>query len=113
MVVLWFLKPSADARGLGKSGPIIHIKEMADKIDNTSGAGPLYRERTPEGTVRREPVAQPVSTPKSAQITADTAPEPKPDAAAGAAKKTELGGPKGLEPTRFGDWERDGRCVDF
>lgn len=25
----------------------------------------------------------------------------------------ELGGPKGPEPTRFGDWERDGRCVDF
>lgn len=26
---------------------------------------------------------------------------------------TEVGGPKGLEPTRYGDWERDGRCVDF
>jgi hypothetical protein len=26
---------------------------------------------------------------------------------------TELGGPKGPEPTRFGDWERNGRCVDF
>ncbi len=25
----------------------------------------------------------------------------------------EDGGPKGLEPTRFGDWERDGRAVDF
>ena len=113
MICLWFLKSFADARGLGKSGPIIHIKEMADKIDNTSGAGPLYRERTPEGTVRREPVAQPVSTPKSAQNTADTPPETTPDGAANAAKKTELGGPKGLEPTRFGDWERDGRCVDF
>lgn len=102
-----------DAQALGKPGPIIHIKEMADKTDNTSGPAPLYRERTPEGTVRREPVAQPVSTPKSAQNTADTSPGAKPDNAAGAAKKTELGGPKGLEPTRFGDWERDGRCVDF
>ena len=26
---------------------------------------------------------------------------------------TEFGGPKGPEPTRFGDWERKGRCVDF
>jgi hypothetical protein len=26
---------------------------------------------------------------------------------------TEVGGPKGLEPTRFGDWERKGRCSDF
>jgi hypothetical protein len=25
----------------------------------------------------------------------------------------ETGGPKGPEPTRFGDWERNGRCVDF
>ena len=25
----------------------------------------------------------------------------------------ELGGPKGPEPTRFGDWEHNGRCTDF
>lgn len=25
----------------------------------------------------------------------------------------ELGGPRGPEPTRYGDWERKGRCVDF
>lgn len=25
----------------------------------------------------------------------------------------ETGGPKGPEPTRYGDWERNGRCVDF
>ncbi len=25
----------------------------------------------------------------------------------------ETGGPKGPEPTRYGDWERKGRCVDF
>lgn len=25
----------------------------------------------------------------------------------------ELGGPKGEEPTRYGDWERNGRAVDF
>ena len=26
---------------------------------------------------------------------------------------TEIGGPKGPEPTRYGDWERGGRCTDF
>ena len=26
---------------------------------------------------------------------------------------TELGGPKGPEPTRFGDWERKGLASDF
>ena len=25
----------------------------------------------------------------------------------------EYGGPKGLEPTRYGDWEKNGRCTDF
>lgn len=25
----------------------------------------------------------------------------------------EVGGPRGLEPTRYGDWERNGRCYDF
>ena len=25
----------------------------------------------------------------------------------------EIGGPKGPEPTRYGDWEKRGRCIDF
>ncbi len=28
-------------------------------------------------------------------------------------KVKETGGPKGADPTRFGDWERKGRCSDF
>ncbi|MDG1287540.1 MAG: DUF1674 domain-containing protein [Rickettsiales bacterium] len=27
--------------------------------------------------------------------------------------KKEIGGPKGPEPTRYGDWEVAGRCTDF
>ena len=34
-------------------------------------------------------------------------------AAKKAAASTEKGGPQGPEPTRFGDWERKGRAVDF
>jgi hypothetical protein len=30
-----------------------------------------------------------------------------------ATEKTETGGPKGPEPTRYGDWERKGRAIDF
>ena len=41
-----------------------------------------------------------------------TPPEP-PDASAVAQQPLEVGGPKGPEPTRFGDWERNGRCIDF
>ena len=29
------------------------------------------------------------------------------------AAPAEIGGPPGPEPTRFGDWEKNGRCVDF
>jgi len=34
-------------------------------------------------------------------------------AAAAADRTPEQGGPRGLEPTRFGDWERKGIAVDF
>ena len=30
-----------------------------------------------------------------------------------AQKPGEIGGPKGPEPTRYGDWEVGGRCTDF
>lgn len=34
-------------------------------------------------------------------------------AGAGRPAAQELGGPAGPEPTRYGDWERKGRCIDF
>jgi len=40
--------------------------------------------------------------------------KPEPETPAGPAKPPkEIGGPKGPEPTRYGDWERGGLCVDF
>jgi hypothetical protein len=41
---------------------------------------------------------------------ADMAPE---NEHKGANKKKEIGGRDGPDPTRFGDWEKDGRCIDF
>jgi hypothetical protein len=38
-----------------------------------------------------------------------TQPEPKPEPK----MPKEIGGPKGPEPTRYGDWEKNGRCTDF
>jgi hypothetical protein len=32
---------------------------------------------------------------------------------ASASAAEEDGGPEGPDPTRFGDWERKGRCIDF
>ena len=39
--------------------------------------------------------------------------KPTPAAVKRDAKPNESGGPKGLEPTRYGDWERKGIAVDF
>jgi hypothetical protein len=45
--------------------------------------------------------AEPVP-PKPEQPADNTPPRPR-----------EIGGPKGPEPTRYGDWEVGGRCTDF
>ena len=41
--------------------------------------------------------------------------ESKPDdtAAAEPERPREVGGRKGPDPTRYGDWEKNGRCIDF
>ncbi|WP_439655176.1 DUF1674 domain-containing protein [Thermomonas alba] len=56
--------------------------------------------------------APPASTP--------VAPEPATEAVAAAPKhpaerpdRIEIGGRGGLDPTRYGDWEKNGRCIDF
>jgi hypothetical protein len=52
------------------------------------------------------------SPPPSHTATASTPVAPA-AAAAAAAPVREIGGPPGAEPTRFGDWEKNGRCIDF
>jgi hypothetical protein len=49
----------------------------------------------------------PVAIPSSSHARAD-------DCSSGVtARLREIGGPPGLEPTRYGDWEQRGRCIDF
>jgi len=40
-------------------------------------------------------------------------PPSPPSGAPRSATPREIGGPTGPEPTRYGDWERNGRCTDF
>ncbi|MCQ8181330.1 DUF1674 domain-containing protein [Methylomonas sp. SURF-1] len=55
-----------------------------------------------------------ISQANNAQVAVEEATESTPAAAEPAPPKPEeFNGPKGPEPTRFGDWERKGRCVDF
>lgn len=49
-------------------------------------------------------------------MTEQTEPAAKPEVVQPAAPKPlpkEIGGTKGPEPTRYGDWEHKGRCTDF
>ena len=39
--------------------------------------------------------------------------EKKPEPERKEEKPKEIGGPTGPEPTRYGDWEKNGRCSDF
>ncbi|MEZ5484284.1 MAG: DUF1674 domain-containing protein [Lysobacteraceae bacterium] len=39
--------------------------------------------------------------------------EASPAADSAAAAAVEHGGRDGPEPTRYGDWEKNGRCIDF
>jgi hypothetical protein len=87
---------------------MVHISPMANTDDNIAEAAPRYRQRMPVDAS---------AAPQSVQNAADSASQMSDPQAADAAddpnRPKELGGPKGPEPTRFGDWERDGRCVDF
>ena len=49
-------------------------------------------------------------SPKSPETKPETLQDTKP---AKPVLPKEIGGPKGPEPTRYGDWERNGRVSDF
>lgn len=71
------------------------------------------------------PVEQPAATlaarlPASPASSAAAAPVETPDLKSIAPVESgaepsvrEIGGPTGPEPTRYGDWEKKGRCIDF
>jgi hypothetical protein len=40
-------------------------------------------------------------------------PDPAPEPAVVSEPPREIGGRGGLDPTRYGDWEKAGRCIDF
>ena len=76
------------------------------------GQGPITPEMTNSAKTFRE--IRPVPPGAAGKLGAkapDTAPPPP--AGSKPAQPDETGGPTGLEPTRYGDWERNGRCTDF
>ena len=59
--------------------------------------------------------ARPSAPPASGKAKANRGTDAKRDGKPGetAAWPAERGGPKDPEPTRYGDWEKGGRCTDF
>ena len=58
------------------------------------------------------PADEAVDGAHDAVATGDAAPGAL-DEAADAPRPREIGGQAGPEPTRYGDWEKKGRCTDF
>ena len=72
--------------------------------------------KTPSTAPEATTPAQAAETPDAAAGEAMAQTEPTTEAPAESAtppEPQEDGGPTGPEPTRFGDWERKGRCIDF
>jgi hypothetical protein len=65
----------------------------------------IKRMTKPDSTVPR-------SNPNAAEPVANVPADPVSPTAA-TKRSREIGGPSGLEPTRYGDWERNGRVSDF
>lgn len=57
--------------------------------------------------------SQPPALPATRDGTPAAEPPKDPGATSPASRPREIGGPKGPEPTRYGDWEVGGRCSDF
>lgn len=53
----------------------------------------------------------PKPTPPAAEKPAEAAPKPAPTETP--KKVEEIGGPPGPEPTRYGDWQFNGKVTDF
>lgn len=83
------------------------VSSMSDPIKKTK------RQPVPAGMPRvsSKAAVDSSSPPQAGQVAGragkETAVSPVPK------KIPEIGGPSGPEPTRYGDWERKGRCIDF
>jgi hypothetical protein len=56
------------------------------------------------GETHSDPVPAQAPADDAGSLREPTPPTPMP---------VEIGGREGLEPTRYGDWEKNGRCIDF
>nr|ACG29469.1 hypothetical protein [Zea mays] len=81
-----------------------------------SSSGPSTGPPPPPPDAVRKGEGEEAAEARAAEADAEAGKEEEHEADGGAHvnKATgEVGGPRGPEPTRYGDWERAGRCSDF
>lgn len=69
---------------------------------------------TPVQTLRHH-IAHSMTNPESDAVPAaqPATPSQAEESMRGDGRPAEIGGRGGLDPTRYGDWEKNGRCIDF
>ncbi len=78
-----------------------HSPKPARVTQTGAAPGRAAQAVPPAPTPRPTPSGKPAGEPTGKPPTGNTG------------KPKEIGGPSGPEPTRYGDWERKGICVDF
>jgi len=73
------------------------IRAMKDDQKTSTSAAPTPSHEPSKDSPERASEAQPTPGPETGDNT----------------RPTEIGGRRGPEPTRYGDWEKQGRCIDF
>jgi hypothetical protein len=100
---------NANHGGAGTAAPITNSPALAQQV-------PLPPQEPP-GPPPGHPVPEPDPAPIQPPPDGDPPPPPVGDPPAEApirlALPPEIGGQKGPEPTRYGDWEQKGRVSDF
>ena len=74
---------------------------------------PMPGEREQERDTRGETPRAAESSAESHAVERTASHASRPAEQRASAEHREIGGPQGPEPTRFGDWDRAGRCIDF
>jgi len=81
----------------------MHGKEPETGCGKTQKKEEMVKKKTPIGKLDEQPNVHPAQEK-----------DPLPEHPGGVNPTTgEIGGPRGPEPTRYGDWERKGRVSDF
>jgi hypothetical protein len=97
------MKSLKDILKPGSSPKSPSVAEQGRAVGEADGDGPLL-----------DPEVKGVDARRLAELKADEAGRKwRREAEAKGEKPKEAGGPQGLEPTRYGDWEKAGRCFDF